>query len=153
MRFAKTRWFIAALSLTASILAMRKALHLEGFAGAFHVIFSVVSLVASVLLIAPETALKIVDIVSRPIVDLIFPSERLAKPPLTYRLAHHYRDVGRYDDAIEQYRSIIGNYPDEKPAYLELIAMAKEAEDQETAQQIAAKYHKHFGEEAPNSMS
>jgi hypothetical protein len=113
MKWAKTRWFLAACSMLLSIKMMLKALliesmgMLEGIGAAFPVLISVVSFLATVFLIAPETALRIAEWCSRPFAAIFFPSDHFNKPPLTYNLARRYRDEKRWEDAARQYRKII----------------------------------------------
>jgi tetratricopeptide (TPR) repeat protein len=79
--------------------------------------------------------------------ELYYPSETAKRPPLSYRLAHYYVEDGRYDEAVAEYERIIGYYPDESPAYLELIESATLAEDLATAEKYRKKYRSHFHEE------
>ena len=77
-----------------------------------------------------------------------FPTSVSPRPPLSYTLAHHYRDQGRLEDAAEQYEKIIRYYPSEEAAYLELIEVAEQSEDRKLADRYAELYQRRFRSDA-----
>jgi hypothetical protein len=134
-----------------SVKLMVAALNIPGLGAAGHLIISMALFVSTVLLIAPETVFKIAEWCSKPVTNLIFPSARLEKPPLSYVMARNYSQRMRLEDAVEEYKNIIQFYPDEVDAYTELLAVAIRLEDDELYQRYAAKFAKRFKREAPSS--
>jgi tetratricopeptide (TPR) repeat protein len=149
MRIAITRWILAASCVAFSVWLMLGAMNIQSIGAMGHVLFSLCSLVTAVLLIAPDTIFRIAEWCSRPFVEIFFPSEKFSKPPLSYLLARRYMKEKRFEQAIDQYRSIIHYYPKEKDAYLELLEAAHELGDEQTWKTYAALYKKkHFPEES-----
>jgi tetratricopeptide (TPR) repeat protein len=144
MKWARTRWFLAACSMLLSVKMMVTALLLEGLAATFPVLVSMACFITSVLLVAPETAFRVADWFSRPFAAILFPSDHFNKPPLSYRLARRYRDEKRWEDAARQYRKIIRYYPKEADAYLELVHVAEQMHDHKAAQKYAALFRRRF---------
>ena len=148
MHFVKTRWFLAAVCVLASAIAMAGALKNEGMGAAFPVIFSVLSFVSAIILVAPETAVRVAELCSRPITSLIFPNDRFSKPPLSYALARRHRTMQQLDEALEEYKSIIENYPMEREAYVELMEVAERLENRKVKAKYQALFKRRFGEAA-----
>jgi tetratricopeptide (TPR) repeat protein len=151
MKWAKTRWFLAACSLLLSVKMMVTGLLSGGIAAAFPVLISLASFIGTVLLIAPETAFRLAEWCSRPFVAILFPSDHFNKPPLSYRLARRYRDEKRWEDAARQYRKIIRYYPKEADAYLELLHVAAQMGDHKTEHKYGALFRKRFKTAAPQT--
>jgi tetratricopeptide (TPR) repeat protein len=149
MRFAKTRWFLAVLFVCFGVKLMKTGLKIQSLGAAPYIIGSAITAITSVLLITPETVLRVAEWCSRPFVNLLFPSERLSKPPLSYNLARRYRTQTQWDEAIAEYKSIIEHYPDESDAYIELIEVAAKLGDDKLAQKYAASFKKRFGKDLP----
>lgn len=146
MKFLRTRWFLALLSVAASIWLMKAALKMQGMGAAGPVILSMVSFVTAVLLIAPETAFWLADQIAKPFADLFFPSESFKKPPVSYLLARRYRAERRFEEALAQYENIIEFHPRERDAYVELIEVARQLGDEERAEKYTALMQRHFPE-------
>ena len=144
MRFALFRWSTAALCVVGSAVLMTKAMKIAGIGAAGHVIGSMIGLVTAVLLVAPETAIRVAEWCSRPFTDLLFPSERLSKPPLSYRLARYYSGALRLEEAVEEYRSIIHYYPEERDAYRELISVARRLGQEDVCQKYEEQFRHRF---------
>ncbi len=144
MRFVKTRWFLAAVSLAISARLMVVALGIPSLSAAGSLIMSVAAFLLSVLLIVPETAFRLAELCSRPITNLIFPSERFDKPPLSYQIARRYRTMQRLEEALAEYKEIIKDYPDELEAYVELIEVATKLGDDKARQKYEAVMERRF---------
>ena len=110
---------------------MSAGLKMEWLAAAFPVIGSMLLLLMAVLLIAPDTAVKIAEWCAKPFADLFYPSDEYEKPPLSYKLARRYKQERRVDEAVQEYEKILYYYPKERDAYVELIELAKQAGDDE----------------------
>jgi hypothetical protein len=147
------RWLMAVLLMAASAHLMRAGLKHSGLSGAGPVIFSLISFVSAVILIAPETAFRIAEWFASFFSDLILPSERFPKPPLSYHLARHYRQCGRLEESLSHYESIVENYPDERDAYHELLAVAHQLGDRKTVARYSARYERRFGVPPPTSSA
>ncbi len=128
---------------------MVSALKMSGFGAAPLLLFSIAAFMMMVILVAPETVLRVAEWCSRPFTNLIFPNDRLSKPPLSYVLAREYTKRSRLEDAVEQYAQIIHFYPAEKDAYVELLALAQTLGDDELHEKYAGLFRKRFHQEAP----
>ena len=144
MKFVRTRWFLALLSLVASISLMKAALKIPSIGAAFPVILSMAAFLSAVILIAPETAFWLAEQVAKPFVNLFFPSDSFKKPPVSYLLAHRYRSERRYEEAVAQYENIIDFHPRERDAYVELIEVARQLGDEERAEKYTALMQRRF---------
>ncbi|MBL9134143.1 MAG: hypothetical protein JNG86_23215 [Verrucomicrobiaceae bacterium] len=138
MRFVRTRWFLALLSLAVSIGMMKTAFKMQGIGAAGPVILSLVAFVSTVLLIAPETAFWLAEQIARPFANLFYPSDSFKKPPVSYLLARRYRAERRFDDAVTQYENIIEFHPQERDAHVELIEVACQMDDNERVRKYTA---------------
>lgn len=147
MRLVKTRWSLAFASLVFSVLVMARTLKRSDMGALFPIMFSVLSFVVAVLLIAPETALKLAELCSRPVTNILFPSERFSKPPLSYQIARRHRSMQRLEEALVEYQSIIENYPEERDAYLELLDVAEKLGDAKEQEKCKARFKRQFGED------
>lgn len=153
MKWVKLRWLLAACTLLLSIKLMVKAYQIESMGAAFPVLMSVGSFLATVLLIAPETARRLAEWCARPFANIFFPSDEFSRPPLSYKLARHYRQTQRWKDAAQQYRKIIRYYPSEKDAYLELLDVAEQMGDTESLRKYKSLYRKRFKEDLPHKTA
>jgi hypothetical protein len=151
MSFTKTRWCLAALCLAACVKLMLDAFKIAGIGAAGHLIGAFMLLIGSVILIAPETVVRVAEWCSRPITDLIFPSEQLEKPPLSYRLARHYAETLRLEEAATEYAKIIEHYPEEADAYVELLAVAKRLGDDDLHERYSALLKKRLQQSPPKN--
>lgn len=131
MNTQKARWMLAGLALVASVWLMSAGVKMGWLAAAFPVIGSMLLLVTAVLLVAPDTAVKIAEWIAKPFADLFYPSDEFEKPPLSYLLARRYSQERRVDAAVQEYEKILFYYPDERTAYLELIELAQRVGDEE----------------------
>lgn len=153
MRWIAARWTLAALLLAAAIYFMRQGLRHSGFSAAGPVIFSLASFVSAVLLITPETALRLAEWIGSLFASLFFPSETLSKPPLSYHMARHYRRCGRLEEALSHYQSIVQHYPSERQAYLELLEVAHLLGDTRSSKRVTARFQRQFGQPPPPPCS
>src|SRR5215213_10297117 len=114
--FVLLRWMLALACLGGFAKFIRLGLTTGGLGAAAYLLFGFAALIAAVLFVAPETATRLCELFSRLFTCLIFPDERLAKPPLSYVLAHLYRKQRRYAEAVAEYEKIIHYYPREAAA-------------------------------------
>lgn len=122
---------LAAIALLASVWLMVAALESSWLAAAFPVIGSLLLFVTSVVLTAPDTAVKIAEWIARPFAALFYPDEEFEKPPLSYVLARKYSQERKVEAAVQEYEKILYYYPEERDAYLELIELAQRVGDEE----------------------
>ncbi len=148
MRWMFFRWISAGLCLAAAVHFMRIGLKHTGIGGAGPVILSMAAFVTVVLLITPETVLRLAEWLGSWFANLFFPSERFEKPPLSYHMARHYRQCGRFEEALSHYEAIIEHYPEEREAYLELLAVVRALGDVRCEARYRALYQKRFGHSA-----
>src|SRR5262245_27236635 len=120
-RSATARWVLAALILLSGLGRDYGAWSLDAFMN-----FAV--FIGALILIFPEAVPWLAERFSFPFVEVYFPNLSFPRPPLSYTLAHHYRDQGRLEDAAEQYQTIIRYYPREEAAYVELLEVAEQME-------------------------
>ncbi|MBE7495404.1 MAG: hypothetical protein HS117_10690 [Verrucomicrobiaceae bacterium] len=144
MKFVRTRWLMALVSLAASIWLMRAALKIPGIGAAGPVILSMVAFVSAVLLVAPETAFWLAEQIAKPFANLFFPSDSFKKPPVSYLLARRYRAERRFEDAVTQYENIIEFHPGERQAHEELIEVARQLGDDELVEKYTALMRRRF---------
>lgn len=122
---------LAGLALVASVWLMSAGVKMGWLAAAFPVIGSMLLFLTAVLLVAPDTAVKIAEWIAKPFADLFYPSDEFEKPPLSYLLARRYSQERRVDAAVQEYEKILFYYPEERDAYLELIELAQRVGDEE----------------------
>jgi tetratricopeptide (TPR) repeat protein len=108
------------------------------------VIGSMLLFLTAVLLVAPDTAVKIAEWIAKPFADLFYPSDEFEKPPLSYLLARRYSQERRVDAAVQEYEKILFYYPDERDAYLELIELAQRVGDEELREKYAGLLREKF---------
>lgn len=144
MRFVRVRWFLALVSMMASIWLMKAAFKIQGIGAAGPVILSMVAFVSAVLLIAPETAFWLAEQIAKPFANLFFPSDSFKKPPVSYLLARRYRAERRLEDAVLQYENIIEFHPRERDAHVELIEVARQLGDNQLAEKYTALMRRRF---------
>lgn len=149
MKWVNLRWFLAAGSFLLSLKLMVTGLMSGGIAAAPPVIFSAFAFLGGVILIVPETCLRLAEWIGQKFAGIFFPNDEFSRPPLSYRLANRYRDEHRWEDAALQYRRIIRYYPRERTAYLELMEVADHLGDQRLREEYARRYRKRFGFEPP----
>jgi len=149
MRWILIRWFFAVLCLGASAHLMRQGLKHSGISAAGPVIFSLSAFVTAVLLMAPETAVRLAEAIGGLFADLLFPSERFSKPPLSYHMARHYRKCGQLEESLSHYESIIQHYPAEREAYLELLEVAEALGDSRRLTRYTTRFTRRFGHPPP----
>jgi cell division protein FtsW (lipid II flippase) len=149
MNWQKARWMLAGLALVASVWLMSAGVKMGWLAAAFPVIGSMLLFLTAVLLVAPDTAVKIAEWIAKPFADLFYPSDEFEKPPLSYLLARRYSQERRVDAAVQEYEKILFYYPEELDAYLELIELAQRVGDEELREKYAGLLRER--EEAQNS--
>ncbi|MCX6851871.1 MAG: hypothetical protein NTY98_23470 [Verrucomicrobia bacterium] len=131
MNWQKARRILAGLALLASVWLMSAALKMGWLSAALLVIGSMLLLVTTVLLLAPDTAFKLAEWIAKPFAELFFPSDEFEKPPLSYLLARRYSRERKVDAAVQEYEKILFYYPEERDAYLEVIELAQRVKDEE----------------------
>lgn len=131
MNWQKARRILAGLALVASVWMMSAALKMDWLSAALLVIGSMLLLVTTVLLLAPDTAFKLAEWIAQPFAELFFPSDEFEKPPLSYLLARRYSQERKVDAAVQEYEKILFYYPEERAAYLEVIELAQRVKDEE----------------------
>jgi hypothetical protein len=152
MNWVKIRWFLAVCCLVGCVKLMVSAMLINDIGAAWHVFSSVLLFVASVVLVIPETTLRVAEWCSRPFAAILFPADEFARPPLSYQLARRYRDEHRWEDAAWQYRKIIRYYPAQCDAYMELLQVADEMGDRKMKQKYAALFRRRFGQHAGEAV-
>lgn len=153
MKWVNLRWLLAAGSFLLSLKLMVTGLMSEGIAAAPPVIFSAFAFLGGVILIVPETCLRLAEWIGQKFAGIFFPNDEFSRPPLSYRLANRYRDEQRWEDAALQYRRIIRYYPRERTAYLELMDVADRLRDPRMREEYARRYRKRFGFEPPRGQA
>ena len=133
---ARARW-----ALAATLLLSRLAVD-DGSLPAAIMNFAV--FIGALILVAREAAPWLAEQFSMPFLEVYFPNLNFPKPPLSYTLAHHYRDQGRLEDAAEQYQKIIRYYPGEEAAYVELLKVAEQMEDRKLGERYTELYQRRF---------
>ncbi|HWL53886.1 MAG TPA: hypothetical protein VNQ90_15710 [Chthoniobacteraceae bacterium] len=128
---ALARWVLACLLFTVTFWTEVTGLSYD------KTFIPVAAVVGGCILIAPELihwgSLPIQAFFS----SLFFPSNREIPPP-DYVLTGVYREQGRYDEALDQYLTIVRNHPEELLAYLEGMETAFENGTPE----VAKKFHR-----------
>ncbi|WP_395742697.1 hypothetical protein [Prosthecobacter sp.] len=147
MNWQKARWILAGIVLLLSAWLMSAALKMGGIGAAFPVIGSALMFVTFVLIIAPETAVKLAEWIARPFAALFYPDEEFAKPPLSYVLARKYSQERKVDAAVQEYEKILFYYPEERDAYLEVIELAQRVGDGELREKYEEMWKEKFEEE------
>lgn len=150
MRFVRTRWIFALLSLLAGIWLMAAAFKINGIGAAGHIILSMIVFIQAILLVAPETVFRVAEWISRPFAELFFPSEEFKKPPLSYKMARRYASTRRFEEAAAEYEKIIHYHPQEHDAYVELLEVAKKLKDDKLHAKCAQVLQHRFHEEVPS---
>ena len=131
MNWQKARRILAGLALVASVWMMTAAMKMDWLSAALLVIGSMLLLVTTVLLLAPDTAFKLAEWIAKPFAELFFPSDEFEKPPLSYKLARRYSQERKVEAAVQEYEKILFYYPEERDAYLEVIELAQRVRDEE----------------------
>ena len=90
-----------------------------GFAAVGPLLFSLMLICAGGFVMAPGLARG----VAAPMGRLFYPHKPLEPAPL-FSLSRGLRHQGRFNDAMNEYRKVISEFPDAKDAYLEMIDMA-----------------------------
>jgi hypothetical protein len=138
------RWLLAGGCLYFAFRNMAAAFKIEGYAAAPFLFFGIGSFIAAIFLVSPETVVKICELCSRPLTNLVYPNAKADKPPLSYRLAHLYTRQMRFADAVVEYQKIIHYYPRERPAYLELLMLARQIDHAKLYDKYVKLYVKRF---------
>jgi len=144
MHWKTVRRILAGVALLASVWLMSAGLKMGWLAAAFPVIGSLLLLLMAVLLIAPDTAVKVAEWCAKPFADLFYPSDEFEKPPLSYNLARRYKQERRVDEAVQEYEKILYYYPKERDACVELIELARLAGDDELREKYEALLREKF---------
>lgn len=150
MNWQKARWILAGVVLLISAGLMMAGLTMDWLGAALPVIGSMLLFVTFVLLLAPETAVKLAELCARPFAELFYPSDEFEKPPLSYVLARRYSQERRLEQAVQEYEKILQYYPEERDAYLELIELAQRVGDDELREKYEALYQERFAAEPPD---
>ncbi len=131
MNWQTARRILAGLALLASVWLMSAGLKMGWLGAAFPVIGSMLLFLIAVLLMVPDTAVKLAEWIAKPFADLFYPTDEFEKPPLSYKLARRYSQERRVDAAVQEYEKILFYYPKERDAYVELIELARRVGDEE----------------------
>jgi len=142
------RWLLALGCLIFCIRQFQAGLNTAGLGAAGFLIVGFGSMLAVVLLIAPETIVRLCEFFSRIFTSIVLPDDKSHKPPLSYILAHSYRRQLRYSEAVEEYRKLIHYHPGELTPYLELISLAHLLQDD----RLATKYTHLLKRRFPNAL-
>ena len=153
MNWQKARRILAGLALVASVWMMSAALKMDWLSAALLVIGSMLLLVTTVLLLAPDTAFKLAEWIAKPFAELFFPSDEFEKPPLSYKLARRYSQERKVDAAVQEYEKILFYYPEERDAYLEVIELAQRVKDEELRERFEGLLREKFEEGVGNEAS
>jgi len=153
MNWQKARRILAGLALLASVWMMSAALKMGWLSAALLVIGSMLLLVTTVLLLAPDTAFKLAEWIAKPFAELFFPSDEFEKPPLSYKLARRYSQERKVDAAVQEYEKILYYYPEERDAYLEVIELAQRVKDEELRERFEGMLREKFEEGVSNEES
>ncbi|WP_395750984.1 hypothetical protein [Prosthecobacter sp.] len=146
MNWTKARWILAGIVLLVSVWLMSAGLKAGGIGAAFPVIGSALLFVTFIIMIAPDTAVKISEWIARPFAALFFPDDEFEKPPLSYVLARKYSQERKVDAALQEYERILYFYPQERDAYLEVIELAQRVGDVELREKYETLLRERFGE-------
>lgn len=141
---ALIRWMLAVGCSVFAVKLMVRGLSQESFAAAPFLILSFASVIAAILLMAPDTIFKLAEAFSRLFTGIFFPDEKFARPPLSYLLARKYTEELRTGDAINEYLNILHYYPRERQAYLELLALAKSTGHEKIYRKYSRRFHRRF---------
>jgi len=110
---------------------MSAGLKTDWLGAAFPVIGSMLLFLIAVLLMAPDTAVKLAELCAKPFAELFYPADEFEKPPLSYLLARRYSQERRVDAAVQEYEKILFYYPEERSAYAAVIELAQRVGDAE----------------------
>jgi hypothetical protein len=139
MHLSTARRILAGSALLASVWLMTAGLRSSWLGAAFPVIASMLLFLTFVVLMAPDSAVKLAEWIARPFAALFYPDEEFEKPPLSYVLARRYSQERRVEEAVQEYEKILYYYPEERDAYLEIIELAKRVGDEELRVKYEAK--------------
>lgn len=149
---AVVRWILAIVAFVYCARHFGKISSADGMlSGAAPAIFGFGALIAGVLLITPDVVVPLAALFGRMVSGIIMPGGTADKPSLSYLLARRFRDQMRMEEAIAEYEKIIRHYPREETAYLELLAIAAEA-DEKVFRRYLKKFKRQFGR-LPSSVS
>jgi len=138
------RFLLGFACLVYGVREMRTALGMEGMGAVPHVLFGMGSLLAAVFLLLSGLIWRACEFLSRAFTDIILPSARHQRPPLSYRLARRYAQQLRHHEAVEEYEKILRYYPDEQGAYFELAAEARLVDDAKLFRRTVKAYEQRF---------
>lgn len=133
--FLVIRWVIAlGLFITAFLIAPKptpdEAMEMQQGGAASSAITGMGLLIGAVALIAPELIALMSRFFQSVMSGIFYPNET-GVAPANYTLTRFYRKEGRYEEAVEQCHSILGNHPQEMKAYAAGIENAILAEKPE----------------------
>jgi hypothetical protein len=147
MKIRILRWLLALGALVFAVITFKRTIETEaGFGATPGLIFSFAALITFVLLLTPEVVKPTCEFFGELLVDVIYPSRRADKPPLSYLLADRYREQMRTEEAMVEYAKILHYYPQEKRAHRELLRLAIEVGDERNFRKYARTYERRFGE-------
>jgi tetratricopeptide (TPR) repeat protein len=146
------RWIVASALFYACFRAIRYALTLSDFSAVGPLILGFAALLSGILFISPEIVVPICEWISRFFTNLILPNDEFSKPALSYILARRYAQQMRYSEALEQYRTILRYYPNERDAYRELICLCAISGQNALASYYIKRFQKMFPNESIESL-
>ncbi|WP_395737670.1 hypothetical protein [Prosthecobacter sp.] len=148
MNWTKARWILAGIVLLVSVWLMSAGLKAGGIGAAFPVIGSALLFVTFIIMIAPDTAVKVSEWIARPFAALFYPDDEFDKPPLSYVLARKYSQERKVESAVQEYEKILYFYPEERDACRELIELGKRVGDGELTEKYEEVWRERFENES-----
>ena len=141
------RWLLAVWLAVSAFRALAGAASVGSLIASPQVLLGIALMLGAFLLVAPEFVIPICDWFGSLFENIIYPSEQFSKPELSYVLARFYRQQLRFEESTYEYEEIIHYYPEERPAYEELLEMAGATGDLCTFRKYSRKFKRRFGEE------
>ena len=92
-----------------------------------------------ILPIAFLVARPIAQLISLPAGSLFFPNQHFDKPQPVYGIPQSRRKEGRYEEALEGFRKIVDEHPEESSAWVQMVEVALiDLKDKARAEQLYA---------------
>ncbi len=141
----------AALCFGAGALVLLGTSKLESanFLAACSALFGLGFFVAGAVFLGPTLA----KILVQPSGNLFYPVDRYTKPQPVYSIPRSRRLEGKFRDALEGYRLIVQEHPQERNAYLEMIDIAlRDLHDDTLAESILMQGMEALAEESDRKV-
>ena len=99
----------------------------QGYMGAAgKALFAFAVGILGVLCLAPDLAKAAARPFQRIIDSIYLPGAEASRPPLDYKLADHYRNTRKFDEAVIEYAKIVRYYPREVMAHVRLYQLLRD---------------------------